>query len=139
TNGVLFASQAASLPLSGVATNEATLGQSPWAAYGDPYLAGSIDEFRIYGGRLMPGDIAAADIIGPNQLLTSTAPLTLTKSGGNLILSWPVAASSFTLESSPKLGSGTIWTPIGTAPVVVGVTNQVTITPGSTMFYRLER
>ena len=140
TNGVLFASQMATVPLSGVATNEATLGQSPWFAYGDPYLAGSIDEFRIYGGRLLPGDIAASDIIGPNQLLTSTASLKATRVGGDLVLSWPVAASGFTLESSPKLGSGAIWTPVGMTPTVVGATNQVTLTPsGSIMFYRLQR
>ncbi|MGA2247201.1 MAG: alpha-L-arabinofuranosidase C-terminal domain-containing protein [Verrucomicrobiota bacterium] len=42
------------------------LGHSLWSA--DAYLNGSIDEFRIYNGELSPGQIAASQEAGPNEL-----------------------------------------------------------------------
>ena len=48
------------------------VGRSLWTAAGptgtgDPYLAGSIDEIRVYNGALTPQQIALADLNGPNN------------------------------------------------------------------------
>jgi hypothetical protein len=138
TNGVLETSLAVSTPLANVSTNSASLGRSPWG--GDPGLAGSIDEFRIYAGAMLPSDLAVAQIVGPNVLLTTSVSLTSTTSSGNLIMNWPVAGSGFTLVSSPTLGSGAIWNPVNLTPSIIGTNNQVTVVPtNATLFFRLQR
>jgi alpha-L-fucosidase len=138
TNGTLETSQSVSAALSAVSTNAAALGRSPWS--GDPWLAGAIDEFRIYSGLLLPADIAAAQIVGPNVLLAANVSLTISQSNGTLVFTWPVASSGFTLESTPTLGSGAAWTAVDVTPAVVGANNQVVVTPSnSTMFFRLAR
>ena len=138
TNGVLEASQAVSTPLANVSLNAAALGRSPWNS--DPWLAGRIDEFRIYSGQLLPADIAAAHIAGPNTLLTSNVSLGVVQSSGSLTLAWPVVGSGYTLESSPALGADAVWTPVNGTPSIVGANNQVIITPSSaTLFFRLQR
>jgi alpha-L-fucosidase len=138
TNGVLEAMMAVSTPLANVSANAAALGRSPWS--GDPWLNGAIDEFRVYSGVLQPGDISSAQTVGPNVLLTTNVSLNLSPGGGTMTFNWPVAASGFTLESSPTLGSNAVWKPVTNAPLVVGLSNQVTIPPtNSTMFFRLIR
>jgi len=138
TNGVLETSLAVSTPLASVSMNSASLGRSPWG--GDPGLAGSIDEFRIYAGAMLPSDLAVAQIVGPNVLLTTSVSLTSTTSSGNLIMNWPVAGSGFTLVSSPTLGSGAIWNPVNLTPSIIGTNNQVTVVPtNATLFFRLQR
>lgn len=101
-----------------VSMNSAALGRSPWG--GDPWLAGRIDEFRIYAGAMLPSDMAAAQFVGPNVLLTTNVSLTSTMLGGNLSMNWPVAGSGFTLVSSPTLGSGAVWTPVNLTPSIIG-------------------
>ena len=138
TNGVLEVSQAVSTALTNVSANAAALGRSPWN--GDPWLAGAIDEFRIYSGQLLTSDIAAAQVVGPDVLLTTNVSLGISQGSGNLTFRWPVAGSGFVLESSPVLGSDAVWTQVNITPAIVGVNNQVTvITTNATMFFRLRR
>ena len=138
TNGVLETSLAVSTPLANVSMNSAALGRSPWS--GDPWLAGSIDEFRIYADAMLPSDLAAAQTVGPNVVLTTNVSLTSTMLGGNLIMNWPVAGSGFTLVSSPTLGSGAVWTPVNLTPSIIGTNNQVSVVPiNATLFFRLQR
>jgi hypothetical protein len=63
--------------------------------------------------------------------------LTITASGTNAIVSWPVAAGNFALESAPVLG-GSNWTVVTNAPATIDtnfvVTNGIT---GSAQFFRL--
>jgi len=137
TNGVLETSQAATTPLASMSANAAAIGRSPWGT--DPWLAGTIDEFRIYAGPLTPADIAAAQVAGPNVLLTTNVTLGFSQ-GGTLALIWPVAGSGFTLESSPTLGSGAVWTSVTNASVIVGTNNQwIVPDSNSTAFFRLRR
>lgn len=73
TNGVLSGSSTSDFePLNTIATNFIYIGRSLWTAVGpngagDPYLAGSIDELRVYNGALTPQQIAVADLSGPNN------------------------------------------------------------------------
>jgi hypothetical protein len=114
------------------------LGRSLYS--GDAYFNFSIAEFRIYNGVLQPADIAAAQLVGPEVLLTTSATLNNSRSGGNLALSWPVAGSGLTLESSPALGAGAVWTPVTITPTIIGTDNRVAVMPtNSAMFFRLQR
>jgi alpha-L-fucosidase len=138
TNGVLEATMAVSTPLSNVSASSAALGRSPWN--GDPWLNGAIDEFRIYNGILQSGDIAAAQAIGPDVLLTTNVALAVLQGNGVLNLNWPVAASGFVVESSPGLGENAVWTVITNAVSVSGNSNQLSLpTTNATMFFRLRR
>jgi hypothetical protein len=81
TNGVLSGLATNDYqPLSDIATNFIYVGRSLWTAVGpggagDPYLAGSIDEIRVYNGALTPQQIAVADLNGPNNTNISVGAL----------------------------------------------------------------
>lgn len=142
TNGVLASSNTGvSIPsVNNLWTFGGSLGRSPWWSYGDAYMAGSIDEFRIYSGRLLPDEIAAADIVGPNTVLTTNVAMTAAESGGSVALSWPVAGPGFTLYSSPSLGSDAVWTLVTNGVSIVGQNYQVTVPASSgSKFFRLKR
>jgi Concanavalin A-like lectin/glucanases superfamily len=139
TDAVLMASLSGVIaPASSAGNLFATIGFSP---YGDPGIDGSVDEFRIYKGLLSPEEIAASDILGPNQLLTtSNVIISATQSGGNSVISWPLAAAGFSLQMSSNLLSGS-WITLTNTPVLTGNTNwQITVpASGSQQFYRLRR
>lgn len=116
------------------------IGHSLYSA--DPFLAGYLDEFRIYNGPLTPGQIKADAALGPNQLIgvSTNTSLTAISSGGNLIIKWPTNSALVSLMSSPVLGSAAVWTQVNAVPVVVGGNYQVTIpATGSAQYFRLQQ
>lgn len=136
TNGILEAADGAiSGRVDEVGNWFSWIGKSPYA---DPYLNANVDEFRVYRGRLAPDEIQAADILGPNQLPTTTVSIAISRSAGNVILSWPVAAAGFSVQSKPTLIGP--WTTRTNAPALVGNNWQVTVpTSNSAQFFRLWR
>lgn len=114
------------------------IGHSLYSA--DPYLATSMDEFRIYNGPLAASAIQADFALGPNQLIGTSTNVALTpaRSGGNLVLTWPTTSALVTLVSSPTLGSGAVWTPVTGSLSVAGGNYQMPVsTAGSARFFRL--
>ncbi len=139
TNGVLQSvNGAVTDPLSVVSPVKAYIGRSLYN--GDPYASITLDEFRIYNGVLSPRDIQATQILGPDQVLASSVSLSAAVSGGNLVLSWPVGAGSFSLQSNTSLSSGS-WTAVSSpAAQLVGSQWQVTVpNTGGAKFFRLAR
>ena len=125
TNGVLAAiNNNVSNPLA------STLGADPLnfigqSLYGsDPFLNATVDEFRIYSGPLTAGEVAADQILGPNQLIGTSTNINLSASasGGNLVIKWPMTSALVDLQSSPTVGPGAVWT---------AVTGQLTTDGGS--------
>ena len=139
TNGVLQSiNGAVTDPLSVVSPVRAYINRSLYAA--DPYASITLDEFRIYSGALSPDEIRAAQVIGPNQVLTTNATINAVMAGGNLTISWPVAAAGFTLQSRTNLISGSWQAVPSPAAQIVGSQWQITIpNTGGTEFYRLVR
>lgn len=139
TNGVLAGvNSSVTVPMNAVSNVLSYIGRSLYT--GDAYFDVSLDEFRIYNGAMQPADAAAAQLVGPNIVLTTNVSLNTFTSGSSLAMSWPVAGPGFTLESSPALGAGAVWTPVNIAPAIIGTNNEVTINPtNGTMFYRLQR
>jgi len=118
------------------------LGHSLYIA--DPGFLGSIDECRIYSGPLTASQAAADFALGPNQLRgTSLAAvsLTVTRSGSNLVFSWPTSSALVTLMASPTLGPSASWSPVvvpSGALTVSGGNYQLTLPmSGTSAFYRL--
>jgi len=72
--------------------------------------------------------------------LSAGPTLSVARSGNNITISWPAAASGFILESTASLLPGN-WSPVTTPPVVV-VGDQATVTiavSGGASFYRLRK
>ena len=128
TNGVLAATATGvTVPMSSVSGALNYIGRSLYT--GDPYPDLSLDEFRIYHGALQPNEIAATQILGPNQLLSTGSPapgITASLSGGVLTLSWPLASAGFTLLSRTDLGTGG-WAAVPQSPQIVGNQWQVVV------------
>ena len=136
TNGVLETAVTNTIPaLTGVNTNWSFIGRSLFSA--DAWLNATIDELRIYDGRLTPQEIAVNDQFGPNAL---ALPVTLTQSNSptTLTLSWPSWAVGFVPQSATDLTG--VWTPMSQTPLLdsgqwffsVAETNSLN-------FYRLQR
>jgi hypothetical protein len=111
-----------------------------FSPYGDPGINGSVNEYRIYQGRLSAEEILASDLLGPDTALSpSGASLKASINGGNIILSWPLANAGFSVQSKPSLSSPT-WSTLTNAPTVVGNQWEVTVpNGGGAQFFRLWR
>jgi hypothetical protein len=139
-NGQRVGTGVATYPLSVVDDRNDWLGRSQWQ---DPYFNGSFDEFRIYNGPMLDGDIAANFAAGPNTIPVPTPPkpaLGVALAGGNVQLSWTTNVSASTaLQATSTLGTGVTWSSTGLpAPIIVGDKYQVTVpASGTASFYRL--
>lgn len=139
TNGVMAAiNSSATIPMSSVSNLLSYVGRSLYNA--DPYPDLNLSEFRIYNGVLSPKDVQSTQALGPNQVLATNVSLTAAVSSSNLVVAWPVAGGSYSLQTRTNLTSGT-WSTVSTpVPQLVGNQWQVTIpNGGGTLFYRLVR
>ena len=145
-NGILYLDGAAVGTNNNMTLNPSSLGitrnnfigKSQWP---DPYLDGSIDEFRIYNGGLSPTEIAATTVLGPNQqLITNSPPMSVSVNESNLTLTWPLANAGFTLQSRTNLALGAWQTVTSPTPQIVGTNWQVSLPVSASnrsIFYRL--
>lgn len=77
TNGVLQSKVTGiTAPLSDIPTGASAIGQSPWWAWGDPYMVGTISEFRIWQGAFTYSNVLASYAAGPDSL-PGPVPLTI--------------------------------------------------------------
>jgi hypothetical protein len=137
TNGVLCASQAAPLPaLGGVGDAWSFIGRSLFAA--DAWLNATIDEFRIYDGRLTPEEIATSYISGPDELALTARLTTARVTNSSVVLSWPAYALGFVPEMSSTLAGP--WATVPATPVLADDRWFVTVPSAeSAKFFRLRR
>lgn len=104
----------------------------------DNNLNGAINEIRIWDGPLTASQIATNYALGPNSIPRPT--VSFLASGNSMTLSWPEAFAGFTLQSSPVIGAGAVWTPVATAPVLSGGFYSVTLPATNPAgFFRLTR
>lgn len=124
------------------------LGRSNWTA--DSNLAGTYDEFRIFGGLLDPDQIRDSYEAGPDADLSGPPPATIgfeiisvgIADGGNVSLTFPTeSGKTYQVETSTTLSG---WTPLG--PAIAGTGNPATFmdtangapaTTGGQRFYRV--
>jgi len=136
TNGVLERAQINTLPaFSSISTAWSFIGRSLFS--GDAWLNATIDEFRIYDGRLSPEEIKANYMFGPDAL---ALPVTIAASNSNTIttLAWPSWAIGFKAETTADLSSGNWFSTV--APMLLGDQWQVALTKtNAVQFVRLKR
>jgi hypothetical protein len=138
TNGVLEKAVTNTWPaLTNVSSAWSFIGRSLFSA--DAWLNATIDELRIYDGRLTPEEIAVNDQFGPDAL---ALPVTLVQSNSalGLTLSWPSWAVGFVPETTSALGINPVWTPAAQSPTLVNDRWRLTqSTTNGQGFYRLRR
>lgn len=117
SNAVLVASGPAAVPLTLINDVNNWLGRSQWP---DAMFQGVFNEFRIWQGVLSADQVAANYAAGPDQLPEPTTPPTLaiSRSGGNVVLSWPANATGFVLDVTPSLAPPITWTSVNTGGAV---------------------
>ena len=138
TNGVLAAkNNAVTVPLGSVSSLLNYIGRSLYNL--DPYPDLVLDEFRIYNWALRPDEIAATQVLGPNQTLSTNSPTIVCSLGpGSLTLSWPVSSPGFALQYRTNLSAGT-WLPVPSTPQISGTQWQVTVPLGGiSQFFMLQ-
>ena len=102
---------------------------------------GLIDEVHVYNRVLSTAEIAAAQVAPASTLVVPPASPTMTAAlqSGQIVISW-VSSATFQLQSRTNLTSGTTWANVGTAPVVNGTTNTVTVPAANpAQFFRLSQ
>src|SRR5260221_10859998 len=74
-------------------------------------------------------------------LETDAPPLTITRSGGQINVEWPLSASGWVLEQSPHLNSPIPWKPVPSNLIHNSLTNSSIAISASTenMYYRLRK
>jgi hypothetical protein len=135
TNGVLQQSFTASWPaLGSVSTAWSFIGRSLWSA--DAWLNATVDEFRIYDGRMTPEEIATDFKFGPDAL---ALPIALNQSTDtqNINVSWPSWGIGFNVENDPTFSGN--WSALG-APILSNDRWQLAVPlTNSAGFFRLRR
>jgi hypothetical protein len=137
TNGVLQSTLTTALPaLSGISTAWSFIGRSMFSS--DAWLNATIDELRVYDGRLTPQEIAVNDQYGPDTL---ALPIMLLQSNfvSGLTLSWPSWAVGFVPQSTTNPAGG-VWTTLLQTPTLAGNQWSLPVPPTNSLsFYRLQR
>jgi len=73
-------------------------------------------------------------------ILLEPPQLTIIPSAANVVLTWPITPTGFTLQSTTNLGSLAVWNTNSSPPVVIGGENVVINTiSGRQQFYRLSQ
>jgi hypothetical protein len=118
-NGVLSSTYSGSVAaLSSYPQNVFTLGRSPWVNYGDLYLKGSINEFRVYSGVLTDSEIAANDTAGPDTIpqitvgVSQASPTNSVYAGETVVLSCGVSGPVTGYHWEWDSGTGSAFTRI---------------------------
>jgi hypothetical protein len=102
---------------------------------------GSIDELSFYSRALSGSEIQTIYHAGIYGKCSGTPPmLRITKSGQNLLLTWPASSEGFQLQEAGALTFPVTWTNVPAAPVITNneyiVTLPLNVGP---KFYRLSR
>jgi hypothetical protein len=137
SNAVVVAFGAAPVDITTIDDVNNWLGRSQWA---DPMFQGKYDEFRIWNGVLLPGEISSHYVAGPDSLTPTAAAgpkLSVALSGNNVLISWPASTTGFTLQSSATLGASASWADVSPAPT--GNSYTVTPTAQAQQYFRLRQ
>jgi hypothetical protein len=102
-------------------------------------FAGQTNEFFI---GIVGGTSTNAQLTVENLVFSIPSPPSLQAqmSGGNLMLSWPMSAQNFSLQTTTNLANPNSWTTLPNVPAIVNLQNAIT-NPASdgARFYRLKK
>lgn len=79
------------------------------------------------------------DLAHPPTATTTTPRLSVTRSGNNLVISWPASATGYALQATASLTNPS-WSAVSATNTVVGSQETVTLPiGGGASFYRLKK
>ena len=84
--------------------------------------------------------VALNDAVGPANYFELSAYPTVkaSRSGGNIVLTWPASDFNFAVQSNTNLASGTGWNTLANKPALSGTNWQVSLpASGAPSFFRL--
>jgi hypothetical protein len=114
--------------------------EDPPSNFPDPTMNGSVAEFRIYSSALTAAQVNADYLLGPTQVIGSNTHVTLTatRSGSNIVITWPTTSAYVTLVSSTSFSGP--YTPVTNGTLtIVGANYQETVpATGSYQYFGLE-
>jgi hypothetical protein len=89
----------------------------------------------------LPGTAGVVSDFATIQLQAPTVvSLTITRSGPNVVISWPADSAGYALEETTQLTAGATWTPVPGTPAVNGNTKSLTLPATAPQnFYRLRK
>ncbi len=137
-NGALVGQNlAVTLPVTANVDMNSFIGKSMFNP--DPYLTGSVDEFRIYQGALTPAEVASHYAAGPNALPAPAPSLSIRLGQGAVTISWSTnGTAGYALTATGNLSGG--WSSTGLNPTIQNGQNVVSDPIGAApKFYRLQR
>jgi uncharacterized repeat protein (TIGR03803 family) len=112
---------------------------------GDPEAGLILSSNTLYGTTASDGVVHGDEsgdgtVFGLSLGPVTVAPpqLIILRSGTNVVLGWPLAATGYTLQSTANLVSPAVWSTVSPPPVPLGTYNVVTnAISGTQEFYRL--
>ncbi|HVU28287.1 MAG TPA: LamG-like jellyroll fold domain-containing protein [Verrucomicrobiae bacterium] len=111
---------------------------SELAQPGDRNWNGMLDDVAVFNIPLSQSQIQTI-MSGDFSAFLPQPRLSISSSGGNVVISWPLAQSNYQLQSTPDL-TEPFWTGVSTSAVTNGNTWTVTLPIGpGTQFFRLMR
>lgn len=98
-----------------------------------------VDDLKGDVGRIAGG--WSLNLFSSQATCCSSSPrLLIARSGANVLIRWPAAATNFTLEAKPSLNPGATWSSVPNSVVTANGTNAVTVPiSGGNRFFRLRR
>jgi hypothetical protein len=109
---------------------------SELAQTGDRTWNGLLDDVAVFNVALSQAQIQSV-MAGDFSAFVGQPRLSISRSAGNVLLSWPVAQAAFKLQSSTTLAPAS-WANVPTSPVSSGGMRVVTLPVGAdTQFFRL--
>ena len=102
--------------------------------YADPYLAGRLDDFRVYGRALTATEVASLMASSPVGLVGTPSTPTATPGVGLISLSWPAVAGASGYDVLRSTVSGGPYTIVASNITGTSFTN-VGLTTGTTYYY----
>ena len=113
-------------------TTQNYLGKSQFSA--DPYLAGRIDEFRIYTRALTAAEVSSLLATSPAGLQAAPAALTATAGTAQAVLSWTAASGATGYDVLRATVSGGPYTTVATGLTATTYTDTG-LTTGTAYYY----
>lgn len=120
------------------------LGDPPFSRWGD-YSATTVDPSNpnhFWTIQMFPSDPADDTVWSTRvtQLITSPGVmLTIRPSGNNVVLSWPITATAYHLQSAASLQAPVAWSAVGQTPLTNGASLTVTLPASGQQFFRLSQ
>jgi uncharacterized repeat protein (TIGR03803 family) len=105
-----------------------------------PYASLILSSNTLYGTAFSGGSSGHGTLFSLSLGSVSAPQLTIIRSGTNVIVTWPINAAGFTLQSTTNLVSPAAWNTVSPGPVIVNGQNAVTnLVSGAQRFYRLSQ